>query len=74
MRGWTAPGNRSGFQRYGGHRATEVPHFAFIVSRILEATGSNYVPIFVICGFAYLATLGLVHLLAPKLESPVLDR
>jgi ACS family hexuronate transporter-like MFS transporter len=44
--------------------------FAWVVSRLLEATNSNYVPIFVICGGAYVVALGLVHLLAPRLESP----
>jgi len=41
--------------------------FAGVVSRILERTGSNYVPIFLVCGVAYLAALALVHLLAPRL-------
>ena len=44
--------------------------FAWIVSRILQATGSNYVPIFMVCGGAYLVALGVVHLLAPRLEAP----
>jgi ACS family hexuronate transporter-like MFS transporter len=37
---------------------------------VLQFTGS-YVPVFVIAGSAYLIALGLIHLLAPKLE-PVL--
>lgn len=47
--------------------------FSGLVSRILQWTDSNYVPIFVMCGMAYLVALGIVHLLAPRLESPVLE-
>jgi ACS family hexuronate transporter-like MFS transporter len=47
--------------------------FAWLVSRILEATNSNYVPIFMVCGSAYLVALGILHLLAPKLEGPKLE-
>ena len=46
--------------------------FAWLVSRILQATNSNYVPIFLLCGGAYLVALGLLHLLAPRLEAPKL--
>jgi ACS family hexuronate transporter-like MFS transporter len=35
---------------------------------LLETTGS-YAPIFLLAGFAYLAALGVIHLLAPKLEA-----
>jgi ACS family hexuronate transporter-like MFS transporter len=34
---------------------------------ILQYTGS-YLPIFVIAGGAYLVALGIIHLLAPRLE------
>lgn len=44
--------------------------FAALVSRILQWTGSNYVPIFALCGGAYLLALGIVQLLAPRLEAP----
>jgi ACS family hexuronate transporter-like MFS transporter len=37
------------------------------IAALLELTGS-YVPIFIIAGFAYLVALGVVHLLAPRLE------
>jgi ACS family hexuronate transporter-like MFS transporter len=47
--------------------------FAWLVSRILEATNSNYVPIFMVCGGAYLIALGIVHLLAPQLAGPELE-
>jgi ACS family hexuronate transporter-like MFS transporter len=42
------------FQRYTGD--------------ILQATHGNYVPVFAVLGFAYLAALGLIHLLVPRLE------
>ena len=35
---------------------------------ILEANGYSYGPIIVICGLAYVTTLLIIHLLAPKLE------
>jgi ACS family hexuronate transporter-like MFS transporter len=47
--------------------------FSGIVSRILEYTNSNYVPIFMVCGGAYLAALGIVHLLVPQLAPPDLE-
>jgi ACS family hexuronate transporter-like MFS transporter len=42
------------------------------VGEILERTGS-YVPVFLIAGFAYLSALVIVHLLAPKLQGPILE-
>jgi ACS family hexuronate transporter-like MFS transporter len=42
---------------------------ALVVGEILERTGS-YVPIFLLAGCAYLAALGLIHLLVPRI-SPV---
>jgi ACS family hexuronate transporter-like MFS transporter len=38
----------------------------------LQATGS-YVPIFFIASSAYLVTLGIVHLLVPRLEPAQLE-
>jgi ACS family hexuronate transporter-like MFS transporter len=40
---------------------------AKITGYILQTTGS-YLPVFIIAGTTYLVTLGIVHLLAPKLE------
>jgi ACS family hexuronate transporter-like MFS transporter len=40
---------------------------SIVVGRILETTGS-YLPVFLIAGSAYLIALGLIHLLAPRLE------
>lgn len=47
--------------------------FAGLVSRILQYTNSNYVPIFIVCGTAYLLALGVLQWLAPSLEQPDLD-
>jgi ACS family hexuronate transporter-like MFS transporter len=41
--------------------------FSGVVSRILQWTNSNYVPIFMVCGGAYLAALAITHWLAPRL-------
>lgn len=40
---------------------------ALVVGQVLQFTGS-YVPIFAIAASAYLVALGVIHLLAPKLE------
>lgn len=42
--------------------------FSKAIGDILEATGSNYMPIFVVCGLAYLIALGLIHVILPRLE------
>jgi ACS family hexuronate transporter-like MFS transporter len=45
---------------------------AFVFQRytgaILQATHGNYTPVFAVLGLAYLAALGLIHLLVPRLE------
>jgi ACS family hexuronate transporter-like MFS transporter len=43
-----------------------------VVGYILEWTGS-YVPIFIIAGSAYLVALGVIHLLAPRMQPASLD-
>jgi ACS family hexuronate transporter-like MFS transporter len=40
---------------------------AKVTGHILDATGS-YVPVFIVAGCAYLVALGVIHLLAPKLD------
>ncbi len=42
--------------------------FQRATGRILEASNSNYVPVFLICGLAYVSALLIIHLLAPKME------
>ncbi|RYX85510.1 MFS transporter [bacterium] len=44
--------------------------FTWVATHLLEINGSNYTPIFIVCGFAYLTALAIIHILAPKLESP----
>ena len=39
-----------------------------LTGTILQATGGNYAPIFAVLGVAYIGALGLIHLLAPRLE------
>lgn len=36
---------------------------------VLEWTGNNYTPMFIVCGLAYLGALGVIQLMAPKLEA-----
>jgi ACS family hexuronate transporter-like MFS transporter len=35
---------------------------------VLQHNGSNYTPVFVVCGLAYVSALAVIHLLAPRLE------
>ncbi len=48
--------------------------FAQVISRHLDATGSNYVVPFIIAASAYLVALGLMHLLLPRLEPMPLEK
>jgi MFS transporter, ACS family, hexuronate transporter len=45
---------------------------ALVVGQILQHTG-NYVLVFLIAGFAYLAALGIIHLLVPVIRPVSLD-
>ncbi len=47
--------------------------FQRLTGRILESTGSNYLPVFLICGSAYVVALLIIHLLSPKMEQVQLD-
>ena len=42
--------------------------FQRITGRVLQANGSDYAPIFVVCGLAYVTAWVIIHLLAPRLE------
>lgn len=42
--------------------------FQRITGIVLQNNGNNYTPIFVVCGLAYVSALGVIHLLAPRLE------
>lgn len=47
--------------------------FQRLTGYILEVTGSNYSIVFYFCGFAYLIALGVIHVLAPTLETAELE-
>jgi ACS family hexuronate transporter-like MFS transporter len=55
----------SGLGAWGFQRAT---------GRILQANGSDYTPIFMVCGFAYVTAWVIIHLLAPRMEPVVSTR
>ena len=42
--------------------------FQRIVGRVLDANGGNYVPVFMVCGSAYVVAWVIIHLLAPRLR------
>ncbi|HYN82866.1 MAG TPA: MFS transporter [Gemmatimonadaceae bacterium] len=42
--------------------------FQRVTGLVLEANGNNYVPIFIVCGLAYVSALGIIHLLVPKVQ------
>jgi ACS family hexuronate transporter-like MFS transporter len=42
--------------------------FQRITGRVLEANGSDYTPIFAVCGLAYVTAWTIIHALAPRLE------
>jgi MFS transporter, ACS family, hexuronate transporter len=42
--------------------------FQRVTGRVLQANGSDYTPIFIVCGLAYVAAWTIIHLLAPRLE------
>jgi len=47
--------------------------FQRLTGTILESTGSNYLPVFIICGSAYVTALLIIHLLAPRMEPVTLE-
>lgn len=40
---------------------------------VLERNGNNYVPVFFVCGFAYVVALVIVHVLVPRLQPARLE-
>ena len=46
--------------------------FQRLTGGILEATHGSYVPVFAVLGFLYVAALGIIHLLVPRLEPATL--
>ena len=50
--------------------------FQRVTGLVLQANGNNYVPIFLICGSAYVTALLIIHLLVPRvhrIELPVIS-
>jgi ACS family hexuronate transporter-like MFS transporter len=42
--------------------------FQRVTGRVLQANGSDYTPIFVVCGLAYVTAWTIIHVLSPRLE------
>ena len=42
--------------------------FQRVTGIVLQSNGNNYVPIFIVCGLAYVSALLIIHLLVPKVE------
>lgn len=42
--------------------------FQWLTGHILQANGSDYTPVFAMCGLAYVSAWCIVHLLAPRLD------
>ena len=61
-----AVGSVVGIGAFGGAMGGVV--FQRIAGRVLQANGSDYTPIFVVCGLAYVTAWLIIHLLAPRLE------
>jgi ACS family hexuronate transporter-like MFS transporter len=60
-----------GIGGFGGAAATIF--VALSVGLLLQFTGNNYVPVFIVAGFAYVAALLIVHMLVPRLEAADVD-
>jgi ACS family hexuronate transporter-like MFS transporter len=43
------------------------------VGVLLQATGNNYAPVFMVAGSSYLVALLIIHTLAPRLAAASLD-
>ena len=62
----SAVGSVVGIGAFAGAMAGVV--FQRVTGRVLQANGSDYSPIFVVCGLAYVTAWTIIHLLAPRLE------
>jgi len=61
-----AVGSVVGIGAFGGAMGGVL--FQRITGRVLQANGSDYTPMFVVCGLAYVSAWLIIHLLAPRLE------
>jgi len=59
-------GSVVGIGAFGGAMGGVV--FQRVTGRVLQANGSDYTPIFIVCGLAYVTAWLIIHLLAPHLE------
>ena len=66
-----AVGSVVGIGAFGGAMGGVL--FQRITGRVLQANGSDYTPIFVVCGLAYVSAWLIIHLLAPRLEPAQLE-
>jgi ACS family hexuronate transporter-like MFS transporter len=62
----SAVGSVVGIGAFAGAMAGVV--FQRVTGRVLQANGSDYAPIFVVCGLAYVTAWAIIHVLAPRLE------
>ena len=62
----SAVGSVVGIGAFGGAMGGVL--FQRITGRVLQANGSDYTPIFIVCGLAYVSAWLIIHLLAPRLE------
>lgn len=60
-----------GIAGFGGAAATIF--VALSVGLLLQFTGNNYVPVFIVAGSAYTVALLIIHMLAPKLDAASVD-
>lgn len=47
--------------------------FQWLTGRMLQANGSNYAPVFAVCGVAYVSAWCIMHLLAPRLTPATIE-
>jgi ACS family hexuronate transporter-like MFS transporter len=67
----SAVGSVVGIGAFGGAMGGVL--FQRITGRVLQANGSDYTPIFLVCGLAYVSAWLIIHLLAPRLEPAQLE-
>jgi ACS family hexuronate transporter-like MFS transporter len=67
----SAVGSVVGIGAFAGAMAGVI--FQRLTGRVLQANGSNYAPIFVVCGLAYVTAWAIIHFLAPRLEPARLE-
>jgi ACS family hexuronate transporter-like MFS transporter len=64
----SAPGSWIGCRDRGFAGAIGGVLFQRTTGIVLQGNGNNYVPIFIVCGLAYVSALAIIHLLVPKIQ------